>query len=356
MRVRFDNLSERGKTFMDNKRKLRVGVIGCGRISVMHFVSIASLDDTELVACCDIKPERAEEASREYGIPAYTSYEEMIEKEELDAVHLCLPHYLHSKVAIYAFEKGLHVLTEKPMDVDLESAQLAVKRAKECGVQFGVIFQCRYNNSARLVKEAVESGRLGKIISARSTLTWSRPDDYYSESDWKGTWDKEGGGVVIDQAIHSLDLVRWVVDSEIESISCSMANRGHDAVDVEDSAEGLITFKNGVKYGFYCMNNYGCDEPIEIRLYCENGKVVFGYDDAVITYNDGTTESATQDPDKLNYKGGKDYWGIHHVKQIRQFYDALLGRAPLEISGENALKTHEMIMNIYKIGKKSMNL
>ncbi len=338
---------------MENK-KLRVGVIGCGRISVMHFVSIASIDEVELVACCDIKKDRADEAASEYGITAYTSYKEMIEKERLDAVHLCLPHYIHSEVAVYAFEHGVHVLTEKPMDVDYESAYNAVQRAKALGVQFGVIFQCRYNNSAQLVKDAVTSGRLGRIISARSTLTWSRPDDYYESSDWKGTWDKEGGGVVIDQAIHSIDLVRWIIDSDVESISCSMANRGHKAVAVEDSAEGLVVFKNGVKYGFYCMNNYGCDEPIEIRLLCEKGKVVFGYDEAVITYSDGTVETATQDENKLSYKGGKDYWGIHHVKQIRQYYDALLGRAELEISGEEALKTHELIMNIYKIGKETM--
>ena len=339
---------------LENNRKLRVGVIGCGRISVMHFVSIGSIDEVELVACCDIKKERADAAAKEYGVKAYTSYEEMLDTEKLDAVHLCLPHHLHCKVAIAAFERGVHVLTEKPMDIDYASAENAVKRAKELGVTFGVIFQCRYNNSAKLVKDAVTGGRLGKIISARSTLTWTRPDDYYAGSDWKGTWDKEGGGVVIDQAIHSIDLTRWVIDSEVESVSCSMANRGHELVDVEDSAEGLVTFKNGVKYGFYCMNNYGCDEPIEIRLLCEKGKVVFGYDDALITYNDGTTESAHQDENKLSYKGGKDYWGIHHVKQIRQFYNALLGREELEISGEEALKTHKLIMDIYECGKKKM--
>ena len=340
---------------LKNNRKLRVGVIGCGRISVMHFVSIASIEETELVACCDVKRDRAEAAAKEYGIKAYTSYEEMFQKEELDAVHLCLPHHLHCKVAVYAFEHGVHVLTEKPMDIDYESAVRAVERAKELGVTFGVIFQCRYNNSAQLVKDAITSGRLGKVISARSTLTWTRPDDYYASSDWKGTWDKEGGGVVIDQAIHSIDLTRWVIDSEVESVSCSMANRGHQMVDVEDSAEGLVTFKNGVRYGFYCMNNYGCDEPIEIRLYCENGKAVFDYDDAYITYNDGTREEAHPDYVHLNYGGGKDYWGLHHVRQIKQFYNALLGIEPLDISGEEALKTHKMIMEVYKIGRETMN-
>ena len=336
--------------------KIRVGVIGCGRISVMHLSSIKALENLELVAVCDIKRERADEAAEKYGVKAYYSYLEMLNAEKLDAVHLCLPHYLHSSVAIDAFHKGVAVLTEKPMDINLESAERAVAEAKKLGVQFGVIFQCRYNNATRLVKSAVESGKLGKIISARSTLTWSRPDDYYSESDWKGTWDKEGGGVVIDQAIHSIDLVNWIVDSEVESVSCGMANRGHGAVTVEDSAEGLITYKNGVKYGFYCMNNYGCDEPIEIRLYCDGGKAVFGYDDAYITYNDGTSEEAHHDTDLSDYGGGKDYWGFQHVRQIKQFYDALSGKAELDISGERALKTHRLVMKIYEIGKKQMGV
>lgn len=335
-------------------KKLRIGVIGCGRVSVMHLGSIALLPEAELVACCDIKKDRAEAAAEKYGVKAYISYEEMLNTEKLDAVHICLPHYLHSKVACYAFEKGVNVLTEKPMDIDLASAENAVKTAKGKGVLFGVVSQCRYNNAAQLVKKAVESGKLGKIISARSTLTWSRSDEYYGESDWKGTWDKEGGGVVIDQAIHSIDLVNWIVDSEVESVSCSMANRGHQIVKVEDSAEGLITYKNGVHYGFYCMNNYGCDEPIEIRLYCENGKVVFGYDDAYITYNDGSTEEAHQDENTAEYEGGKDYWGFQHIRQIQQFYKALMGKEPLEISGEEALKTHRLIMEIYKMGKAGM--
>ncbi len=331
-------------------KKLKVGIIGCGRISVMHLVSIQVLNCAELVCVCDNKKARADETAEKYGVKAYYHYEEMLDKEKLDAVHICLPHYLHSQVAIAAFEKGVNVLTEKPMDIDYTSAEKAVQKAKEKGVLFGVISQCRYNNSAQLVKKAVQSGKLGKILSARSVLTWTRPDSYYAESDWKGTWDKEGGGVVIDQAIHSIDLVNWIVDSEAESVSCSMANRGHNIVKVEDSAEGLITYKNGVRYGFYCMNNYGCDEPIEIKLYCEKGKVTFGYDDAYIEYSDGSKEEAHQDENTVEYEGGKDYWGFQHGRQIEQFYKACLGKESLEISGAEALKTHKLIMEIYKQG------
>lgn len=331
-------------------KKLRVGVIGCGRICVMHFVPAQKLEQAELVACCDIRKDRAEAAAKRYNVTPYTDYMEMLKNEQLDVVHLCLPHNLHTKVAMDAMRLGVNVLSEKPMSIDYQSAADAVQCAKDNNVQYGVIFQCRYNDSARLVKNAVQSGKLGKVISARSTLTWTRPDDYYAESDWKGTWDKEGGGVVIDQAIHSIDLVSWVVGSEVETVSCSMANRGHKTMIVEDSAEGLITFKNGVRYGFYCMNNYGCDEPIEIRLFCEKGKVVFGYDDAYIYYNDGTTEEAHQRENTEVYEGGKDYWGFQHIRQIEQFYKACLGLEPLEISGAEALKTHKIICEIYDKG------
>ena len=332
-------------------KKLRVAVIGCGRISVMHLVPASYLDEAELVACCDIKEDRAKAAGEEYGIKYYTDYKEMIAKEELDAVHICLPHYLHTKVACYAFEHGLHVLSEKPMDVDYQSAENAVKVAKENGVLYGVIFQCRYNNSAQLVKKAVVSGKLGKVISARSTLTWTRSDDYYSKSDWKGTWDKEGGGVIIDQAIHSMDLVNWIIDDELESVSVGMENRGHKKVFVEDSAEGLVKYKNGTTYGFWCMNNYGCDEPIEIRFFCENGKVLLTYDDAYIKYNDGTTEEAHKDESLKSYGAGhKDYWGSTHIIQIKQFYRACLGLEELDISGECALKTHKLICELYDNG------
>ena len=329
--------------------KKRVAVIGCGRISVMHLSAIEKIEDVELIACCDLKKDRADSVAKKYGVKAYYDYNQMMSSETLDAVHLCLPHYIHSKVAVDAFNKGVNVLTEKPMDIDFASAENAVKKAKEKGLLFGVISQCRYNNSAQLVKRAVESGKLGKIISARSTLTWKRDDEYYSQSDWKGTWDKEGGGVVIDQAIHSIDLVNWIVNSEVKSISCSMSNRGHSIVKVEDSAEGLITYENGVRYGFYCMNNYGCDEPIEIKLYCENGKVTFNYDDALIEYFDGTIEEAHQDMIE-SVDGGKDYWGFQHVRQIEQFYKALKGQEALDISGEEALKTHRLIMDIYDKG------
>lgn len=331
-------------------KKLRIGIIGCGRISVMHLLSVQNIDCAKLVCCCDIKRDRAEKVAGKYGVPYYTDYKVMFAKEKLDAVHVLLPHYLHVPVSVYAFEHGVNVLSEKPMSIDYESALYAVKKAKERNVFYGVVSQCRYNRAIRFVKSRIDEGYLGKIISARSVLTWQRNDEYYSASDWKGTWDKEGGGVVIDQAIHSIDLVDWIVGSKVKTLSCSMANRGHKTINVEDTAEGFIQYENGTTYSFYCTNNYGFNEPIEIRFYCEKGNVVMNYDDAYIYYNDGKTEEEHRENNVHIFDEGKDYWGVRHIKQIEQFYKACLGLEPLEISGEEALKTQKLICDIYERG------
>lgn len=329
-------------------KKLRVAVIGCGNISVMHLDSIVNLEESELVAVCDIKADRAKATAEKYKVKSYTDYNLMFEQESLDAVHICLPHYLHVPVACDAFKKGINVLSEKPMSIKYEDAVRAVNMAEEYGVKYGVIFQCRYNTPIKLVKQRIEDGSLGAVKCGRTTLTWYRPDNYYDSSDWKGTWDKEGGGVVIDQAIHSIDLANWMIGSEPVEIQSSLHNRNHSNMIVEDSAEGLIKYKNGALLSFYAMNNYLVDEPIEIRLLCENGKAVFSYDHAVITYNDGRVETVeNQMDDVLAQSGGKDYWGFKHNVQIEQFYKSVLGLEELEISGKEALKIQNIICQIY---------
>lgn len=330
---------------------LRIGIVGCGNIFTMHATSADYLPNAQIVGVCDIKKDRADKAAKKYNCKAYYDYKDLIKKENIDVVHVCIPHYLHPVVSKYAIEQGVNVLCEKPMSIKYEDAIQNVKLAEEKGVKYGIIFQCRYNDSARLVKESLVSGKLGKIISARVVLTWCKPDSYYSLSDWKGTWEKEGGGVVIDQAIHSLDLANWFIDDEIESVKANLSNRGHDIMEVDDSAEGFVRYKNGATLGFWAMNNYGCDEPIEIRLCCEKGKVIMDYDRAEITYNDGTKEIAeTVINPEVVYEGGKDYWGFQHIREIEDFYDAVENDREPTISGREALKIQKLICEIYKNG------
>ena len=155
--------------------------------------------------------------------------------------------------------------------------------------------------------------------------------------------------MIIDQAIHSLDLANWFIDSAPVSVQASLHNRGHKGMEVEDTGEGMIRYENGSTLFFYAMNNYLVDEPIELRLVCENGTARLSYDEAVIRYADQTVEAVKNQPQKIvSYTGGKPYWGSQHAVQIDQFYRALAGEEKLEISGKEALRIQKIICEIYK--------
>lgn len=331
---------------------VRVGIIGCGNIFTMHSTSCENLDNAVLVGVCDIKKDRADTAAKKYNVKAYYDYRELIDSKKIDVVHICVPHYLHPIISRYALENGVNVICEKPMSINYEDGEANVRLAEEKGLKYGIIFQCRYNDASKLVKENLENGKLGKVISARCTLTWCKPDSYYSLSDWKGTWDKEGGGVIIDQAIHSLDLANWFIGSEPIEVQAHIANRAHSIMKVDDTGEGFIRYANGSIMAFWAMNNYGCDDPIEIRLFCENGKVLMSYEEARIEFNDGRvlfiSPSTKQ---KIHYEGGKDYWGLSHIRQIADFYDAVENNREPTISGREALKIQKLICAIYESAK-----
>lgn len=331
----------------------RVGIIGCGNIFPMHSLSVNNFDFCEIVAVCDNKEDRAVKSAEEFNCKHYIDYKEMIDKENLDVVHICTPHYLHAEMSIYASNKGVHVLTEKPMSIKLSDAEEMVQTAKDNNTTLGVIFQNRYNAGSILIKETLESGLLGKVKGGKLSVTWDRSDEYYSRSDWKGTWDKEGGGVIIDQAIHTIDLMNWFVNSEIEYIDANISNRAHKQIEVEDCAEGVIKYKNGVVAGFHTINYYTYDAPVEIELHCENGVAKMVADKATITLNDGRMFIADNNPNEtFSYgDGSKGYWGVSHVKQIKNFYDALQQNVQPEITGEIALKTQKLICGIYESGK-----
>jgi predicted dehydrogenase len=203
-----------------------------------------------------------------------------------------------------------------------------------------------------LIKNALEHGGIGAVKSAKATLTWFRPDEYYSSSDWKGTWDKEGGGVIIDQAIHTLDLLRWFLDDDVDYVEAHIANREHKTIEVEDVADGIIAFRGGVRAAFWAMNYYSHDADVEIDIACENGTIKMVTEEARVTYFDGREFSAKPDPsESFDYGGGPSYWGTSHVKQIDAFYDALENGEEPELNGREALKTQELICAIYESGK-----
>ncbi|MDD4125352.1 MAG: Gfo/Idh/MocA family oxidoreductase [Eubacteriales bacterium] len=334
-------------------KKYNSAVIGCGNIFPMHAVSVTKCENAKLVAVCDIKEDRAKRQAEDFGCKYYVDYKEMIEKENLDVVHLCLPHYLHSVVAIYAMEHGVNVLTEKPMAIKLEDAKAMIETAGRTGKFLGCIFQNHYNAGTVLVKDLYDKGELGKIKSAKCAVTWDRSDSYYTSSDWKGTWDKEGGGVIIDQAIHTLDMLRYIINEDIDYIDANIANRGHEIIEVEDSAEGIIKYKSGLLTAFHAVNYYSYDAPVEIELDCENALVKMVADTSTVKFNDGRTVIAERNPNEnFDYGNVKSYWGVNHVKQIQNYYHCLeTGEKPF-IPVEEAYKTQEMVCAIYQSGKE----
>lgn len=336
----------------------RVGIVGCGTIFPMHAQSLKNIRNARLAAVCDIKKDRALMRARAYSCGAYSDYSGMLKREHLDAVHICTPHYLHAPMAIEAAGCGVNALVEKPMAIDPADAGKMIAAAKKNGVRLGVIFQNRFNPGSRLVKKTLESGALGKIKAGRIILSYHKPDEYYRKSDWKGTWKKEGGGVVIDQSIHFIDLVRWFADSGVDYVEANCSKRMHRSIEVEDCAEGVIKFKRGAYICFYLMNFYSYDDDVEVELDCEKGRVNIVKDSAAIgLYGGRTLRAAPKKDEYMDYGNGvRDYWGFCHYNQIKEFYDALKNSRTPAITGEDGLKTQEIVSAIYESSKRNKRI
>lgn len=331
---------------------MRAGIVGCGKIFPMHAVSITEQPNVTLVSVCDIKEERAQKAAKQFGCTYYVDYKDMIEQEKLDTIHICTPHYLHAEMAIYGLKHGLDILTEKPMAIKLEDAREMIATAHAEHRNLVVSFQNRFNPGSILIKKTLESGELGKVLGASMFVTWDRSDQYYLSSDWKGTWEKEGGGVIIDQAIHTIDLMNWFINSKPVSVEASLHNRTHSIIDVEDSAEGVITYENGIHAGFYAINYYTWDAPIRIEIHCEKGLIHLVGEKAVIQFKDGHEYVADKDPQETFHFGEvKQYWGVGHKREIANFYSCLQDKKTPSNTAKEVWDTQRIVCAIYESSK-----
>ncbi|HBG00925.1 MAG TPA: gfo/Idh/MocA family oxidoreductase [Firmicutes bacterium] len=327
-------------------RQLKVAVIGCGNVAPVHLAAATTNPSAQLIAVCDTKEERAKKASQKYGAPYYTDYNEVLALKP-DLIHVCTPHHRHAEITIAAANKGIHTLTEKPMAVTLHDADRMIQAARDQNVTLGVIFQNRYNLSSLAVKEAVTSGALGKVLGGRLFVTWLRDDEYYSKSDWKGTWDMEGGGVLIDQAIHTMDLMQWIM-GPIDSLEGSIRNRTHDIIHVEDVAEATVFFKNGAIGSLYACNFYSYDADVFLEVHGENGVARLEKDKAVIRIKGLPEKVVYAEGDREVI--GKSYWGVSHKIQIDEFYADVLANRPVKIDGVVGRKALEFVRAIYYSG------
>jgi predicted dehydrogenase len=341
-----------------NKAKFQVGIVGCGNIFPMHAQSLVNIPRAKLACVCDIRPERARLAGAKYHCPYYADYQKMLEKVKLDALHILTPHYLHPRMAISALNKKINVLVEKPLCIDPREGEKMIAAARNNKVKLGVIFQNRFNPGAQLAKTNLLNGKLGRIKAARMLVFYHKPDTFYLKSDWKGRRDLEGGGVLIDQAIHFIDLVRWLVNDEVEFIEATTRRRMHKTIEVEDLAEGLIQFRQGAYACFYFINYYSFDADHQIELDCTKGRAEMIRDSGrVILFNGKVLKANPKPGEYIDYgKGRKDYWGFCHWIQIKEFYQALRENRQPEVNGEEGLATQKIIWNIYKSARSGKRI
>lgn len=333
-------------------KPFRAVIVGCGSIFPMHAASLKTLENVEITAVCDINEERATRRAEECSCKAYLDYKEMIAEQRPDVVHICTPHYLHPVIANYALSHGCHVMTEKPMAISVHDAEEMITTAKQYNKTLGVIFQNRYNAGSQLIKQTIESGELGKVLSGRASVWWHRDNTYYHNSGWRGTIAMEGGGVVVNQAVHTLDLMCWFTGQNALSVDASIATRRLD-IEVEDCAEGLIHFDGNIDCCFQFTNCNSYDAPVEIEMHCEKGKARLVGDRATIRFDDGREITAANDPnERIEYGEMKNYWGVSHVKQIGDYYRSLEMEQVPFIDGNAALPTTKVMCAILQSGRE----
>src|SRR5215212_2580094 len=224
--------------------RLRFGILGCGVIGPHHARAIAGLEGAELVAVADHGLDPAEELAGVYGCGSYASLAEMLSNEDLDAVCICTPSGMHADDAIAALEAGKHVVIEKPVDVTLKAVDRLIEVHRATGGRVAVISQHRFDASTRAVYEAVTSGEFGRLTSGSAELRWWRSQSYYDSGGWRGTWELDGGGVLINQAIHSIDLLQWLMGPVLE-VTAYTGLLAHERIEVEDTAVAILKFACG---------------------------------------------------------------------------------------------------------------
>ncbi|QDV67539.1 Putative 4,5-dihydroxyphthalate dehydrogenase [Rosistilla carotiformis] len=220
------------------------GIIGCGMIANFHAKALNDAPGVELVACCARDLEKAKAFGEPLGIACYGSVEEMLADPKVAAVSIATPSGAHMEPALLAAEAGKHVVVEKPLEVTLERCDKIIDACDKAGVKLGVTLQSRFHKSSQLIKQAVDGGRFGTITMGDAYVKWFRTQEYYDSGAWRGTWELDGGGALMNQAIHTVDLLTWMMGPVTEVTACT-GTLAHERIEVEDVAVATVRFESG---------------------------------------------------------------------------------------------------------------
>lgn len=331
---------------------MRVSVVGCGGVSKLHFEALKELDTVEISSVVDIVPEKADAAAVKYSCKAFYDFETMLNEDKPDCIHICTPHYLHVPMAVKALTAGFHVLCEKPCAISAEGlSQLKMAQLLN-DAKFGVCFQNRYNESSLIIKEHVEKETYGKIKSVRALVHWFRDEAYYSD-DWHGTLAKEGGGVAVNQAIHTHDLMRYIAGKKTRSVTAHVfTDHLKDIIEVEDTVHALFEFEDGTIGLYDATTAFSENLPVIIDFVCEKATLRLEGDNAYVI-EDGSIEQLHLADN--NGFIGKNYWGKGHKSLISDFYDCIINDKKFAIDaieGGRAVEEFLAIFESSKIGDK----
>lgn len=319
----------------------RAGIIGLGVISGVHLETLRQLDRCCMAAGCDVKPEKRQVLKE--GEAFYTDYREMIRKEKLDAVHICLPHYLHKPVAEECAAAGIHVLCEKPMAITEEELVSMESLEERFGVKVGICFQNRYNTTFKHLLKLVQEETYGKLKAVKGIVTWDRGEEYYKEAPWRGILAKSGGGCMINQSIHTLDLMQ-LVGGPIEAINGTVSRWMDYDTEVEDTAGARIRFVNGAVGIFFSTVGYGENSSVELEAVCENA--VLNIKESQLTVKESGKDSCVLCRDSV--PGEKSYYGSGHPGLISDFYRMLEDGTGSYVPCNEGAVSVRMIHKIYE--------
>jgi UDP-N-acetyl-2-amino-2-deoxyglucuronate dehydrogenase len=321
----------------------RVAVVGCGDVSIVHFEAIEAIADAELVAVCDTEPATLTAAAGRYRVPGFADHRQLVDAIAPDVVHICTPHDQHADLAIDCLRAGVGVLLEKPLAHTPAEGDRVVLAAAQYGAKIGVCLQNRYNATAQAIHSALESGRLGAVLGGFGAVMWHRPAAYYQARPWRGRWPTSGGGVMINQAIHTLDLLQWFL-GEVTQFDGGVSQRllGGDR-EVEDTADLVLGHSSGARSVLFATAANVVDSPVMLEIVTEEA-TLYVRGDLTITYADGRVEII---PERVAGSGGRAYWGVSHQLLIRDFYNRLGEDAPFWISPAEAAKSLSVIGELY---------
>jgi len=344
-----------------SRNRVGFAIIGTGTVAIRHARAIEEIDCAELVAVHDVDPDRALPFALEHNTEAVLQLQDLLANDHIDVVTVATPSGTHGTVAIPAAKAGKHIICEKPLETTLEKADAIIEACKENKVFLTAVFQSRFGENVQLIKKAIDTGRFGKLILASAQVKWYRSVDYYTSAGWRGTWQLDGGGVLMNQSIHIIDLLLYLVGKPREVFAYTDILT-HAGLEVEDTACAAIRFKNGAMGVIEASTSCAPGFPRKLEISGQKGSIVLE-DDRLIRWqfteeypedqeirrkgeiSEGL-HSGAGDPKAAGYKG--------HKQQFQDMARAILEKREPLISGREGRRALELICGIYESAESGL--